>query len=195
MPTKLRRPALGTVARLSRLIADIAFRPDSGPITTSEGMPRIVRYGGDGYGMKMTDDFLPREHQNRPPTIPSGETELPDLPAVHFGHRWALRMGSNSSGATGWRAYPSRWRRTFSSIARRLSQSSKASRMTSERRRRAGFTAASTAFKRESSIRIDTVFAMLRELQIVSRFVHANLLGGPGRAFSPQVMLAPILFT
>jgi hypothetical protein len=42
VPTKARRPALGTVARLSKLIAEVAFSPHSGPIITSEGMPRIV---------------------------------------------------------------------------------------------------------------------------------------------------------
>jgi hypothetical protein len=30
--------------------------------------------------MKVTDDFLSREHQDRPTTIRSGETELPDFP-------------------------------------------------------------------------------------------------------------------
>ncbi len=116
--------------------------------------------------MKMTDDFLSREYQDRPTTIWSGEAELPDLPPVYFGHRWALRMGSNSSGVTGWRLYPSRCRRTFSSSARRLNHSSKASRITSERRRRSGFTAASTVFKRDSSIRMEIVFAMRYEYRL-----------------------------
>jgi hypothetical protein len=50
--------------------------------------------------VKVADDFLPREHQDRPPTIRRRKVEMPDLPAVHFGHRWALRIGSNSSGFT-----------------------------------------------------------------------------------------------
>ena len=42
LPTNDRSPAFGTVTKLSRLIAEVVFRPHSVPITTSVGMPRIV---------------------------------------------------------------------------------------------------------------------------------------------------------
>ena len=46
VPTNARKPAFGTVATLSRLIAERVFSPLSGPTTTSDGMPRIVVVSG-----------------------------------------------------------------------------------------------------------------------------------------------------
>jgi len=40
--TNERKPAIGTVTRLSRLIAETVFNPHSGLMTTSVGMPRMV---------------------------------------------------------------------------------------------------------------------------------------------------------
>ena len=42
IPTNARNPSFGTVARLSRLMAELAFTPQSGPMTTSVGIPRMV---------------------------------------------------------------------------------------------------------------------------------------------------------
>ena len=89
------------VARLSRLIADAVFSPDSVPITTSEGMPRMVVVIGAKVTLEVADHFLSGQDEDRPAMIGGRETELPDFAPVYFGHRWAFSTGANSAGATG----------------------------------------------------------------------------------------------
>jgi len=54
--------------------------------------------------MKMADYILPGQDQHRPAAIRAGKAKLPNLPAIYFGHVWALKTGANSSRRMGWRA-------------------------------------------------------------------------------------------
>jgi hypothetical protein len=104
VPTKARKPAFGTVTKLSRLIAEVVFQPSLRPDgnfrrnATDSSCDR-----GDRDVMKMADDILPRQDEHGALAVRTGKAKLPNLPAIYFGHDCAFRTGANSSWLTGWR--------------------------------------------------------------------------------------------